>query len=479
MNIVFGELLVRDRLITQEQLRAALARQQQAGGRLGDALVALGAISPETLERIFHTVPPVPRTVAQTGLAPTRLTDLMLKVAYFEGQAFSVRDMAGWLCLPPAVVDELAEQAKADRLLAARSAEGFNRLSQAYLLTELGQTRAEMALRQSQYAGPAPVPLANYRLMLAHQTVRQIDINADWLRRALDQLVINPRLLAQLGPAFNSGRSIFLYGPPGTGKTSIAEALGRALSGEIYIPHAVEVGGQIIRIFDPAVHITVAHPTVPGEARLDLESSLKHDPRWQLCRRPVLMAGGELTLESLDLEYDPVSKFYEAPVQMKAANGIFILDDFGRQLVPPRQLLNRWIVPLERGSDFLELHTGKKLELPFDQITIFCTNLNPRELVDEAFLRRIRHKIQVQHQTEAEFLDILQRLCQLHGIDYAPQVAAYLVKTYYRDKGRPFVGSHPRDLLEQIIDRARFERERPTLSIEAIDAAAANYFVDI
>jgi len=479
MSIVFGELLVRDRLITRTQLNVALAQQQQTGGRLGDALVATGALSAEALERIFHTVPPVPRSVAQTGLSETRLTDLMLKTAYFEGQAFSVQDMASKLCLPLGVMDELAEQAKIEHLLAARSVEGFSRQSQAYVLTELGQTRAEMALRQSQYTGPAPVPLAAYRVMLAHQTVRQIDIDADWMRRALSQLVIGPRLLAQLGPAFNSGRSIFLYGPPGTGKTSVAEALGRALSGEIYIPHAVEVDGQIIRIFDPAVHIKVADPSVAGEESLDLESGVKHDPRWQRCRRPVLMVGGELTLESLDLEYDPVSKFYEAPAQMKAANGIFILDDFGRQLVPPRQLLNRWIVPLERGSDFLALHTGKKLELPFDQITIFCTNLNPRELVDEAFLRRIRHKIQVPHQSEAEFLDILQRLCQLHGIQYEPQAAAHLVKTYYRDKNRPFAGSHPRDLVEQIIDQARFERHQPTLSINTIDAAAANYFVDI
>lgn len=478
MSIVLGELLVRERLITEAQLDAALAQQRQTGGRLGDALVSLGIMSPEALERIFHTAPPVPRTVAQTGLPEALLTDLMLKTAYFEGLAFSVRDMAGKLCLPLGVVDELAELAKTERLLAAHSAEGFSRLSQAYMLTDLGQARVEMALRQSQYIGPAPVPLAAYRIMLAHQTVRQIEIDADWIHHALSQLVIGERLQAQLGPAFNSGRSIFLYGPTGTGKTSIAEALGRALGGEIYIPHAVEVDGQIVRVFDPAVHIAIVDKTAPDEESLDLESGIKHDPRWQLCRRPVVMAGGELTLESLDLEYDPISKFYESPVHMKAANGVFILDDFGRQQVPPHQLLNRWIVPLERGSDFLELHTGKKLELPFDQITIFCTNLSPRELVDEAFLRRIRHKIQVPHQTEEEFLEILQRLCRMQGVGYEPQAAAYLVRTYYRDKGRPFAGSHPRDLVEQIIDRARFQHQRPALTIETIDAAAANYFVD-
>lgn len=479
MSVALGELLVREQRITAEQLQAALARQRASGGRLGDVLVALGYMSAEELGRIFHSVPPMPRNVEQTGLPETFLLDLMLKIAYFSGQVFSLGDMSRRMCLPAGIVDELAELAKKDLLVSVRSAVGYSRMSYVFAMTDQGRERAEMALRQSQYTGPAPVPLETYRTMVAHQTVRQIEVDADWIGKAMGQLVMGRRLLEQLGPAFNSGRSIFLYGPAGTGKSSIAEALGRALSDEIYIPYAIEVDGQIIRIFDPAVHVALDEDSAGSGESLDLEATAKHDPRWRRCRRPVVMVGGELTMESLNLEYDPVSKFYECPVHMRAANGVFILDDFGRQQVPPRMLLNRWIVPLERGTDFLELHTGKKLEVPFDQITMFCTNLAPRELVDQAFLRRIRHKIQIPNQTEEEFLEILQRVCQAQGMAYQPDVAAYLVKTYYKDKARPFTGSHPRDLVEQIIDRARFRRQLPILSIDAVDAAAANYFVDL
>lgn len=479
MSVSLGELLVRERLITAEQLNAALTQQRKGGGRLGDTLVSLGYISVEDLDRIFHSVPPVPRKIAQTGLSETFLVDLMLKIAYFEGQIFSLPDLAHKMRLPLGVVDELAELAKADRLIDVRTGGGYSRLSYVFAITDLGLERTEKALRQSQYTGPAPVPLRPYCLMVAHQTVRQIEVDADWVKRALGQLVISKTLLEQLGTAFNSGRSIFIYGPAGTGKSSISEALGQALAGDIYIPHAIEVDGQIIRVFDPAIHIAIDEKENDANAPLDLESDFKHDPRWRLCHRPVVMVGGELTLEGLNLEYDPISKFYECPAHMKAANGVFILDDFGRQQVPPRQLLNRWMVPLERGTDFLELHNGKKIEVPFDQITIFCTNLSPRELVDQAFLRRIRHKIQVPHQTEEEFLEILQRVCKVQGIDYMPRVAAYLVKTYYRDKERAFTGSHPRDLVEQIIDRARFLHQLPSLTNDAIDAAAANYFVDL
>jgi len=314
--------------------------------------------------------------------------------------------------------------------------------------------------------------------MTAHQTVRQIEIDEAWVRHALSHLVVDDELLNRLGPAFNSGRSIFMYGPPGTGKSSITESLARALTASVYIPYAVEIGGQVIRLYDPAVHIA-ADGSDEESAQLDLESRVKYDPRWRLCRRPVVMVGGELTLESLDLDFDPLTKFYEAPIHMKAANGFFILDDFGRQMVPPRQLLNRWIVPLERGTDFLSLHTGKKFEIPFDQVTVFCTNLKPSELVDEAFLRRIRHKIRINYQTEAQFHEILRRVCTQQGMVYTDSAAHYLVETYYRQAKRPLVGSHPRDLVEHIIDRARFMKIRPELTPETLDAAAANYFVDM
>jgi hypothetical protein len=478
MASTIGELLVREGIISMAQLNKALTHQKQHGGRLGDSLVALEYISPAELKQFFNSVPPVPLKIDQTGLGETFLTDLLLKIAYFDGGTFSLGPVSKNMCLPMSVVDELTESARNAGLVAIRSAAGYNRATHVFELTGQGRQRADEALNQSQYAGPAPVPLQLYNIMTAHQTVRQIEIDENWVRHALSHLVVDDDLLHQLGPAFNSGRSIFIYGPPGTGKSSISESLARALTAEVFVPYAVEVGGQVIRLFDPAIHIPADESGEEG-SQLDLESRVKYDPRWRLCRRPVAMVGGELTLESLDLDFDPVTKFYEAPIHMKAANGFFILDDFGRQMVPPRQLLNRWIVPLERGTDFLSLHTGKKFEIPFDQVTVFCTNLKPSELVDEAFLRRIRHKIRINYQTEAQFYEILRRVCEQQGIAYTDSAANYLVETYYWQAKRPLVGSHPRDLVEHIIDRARFMKTLPELTPETLDAAAANYFVDM
>jgi len=362
--------------------------------------------------------------------------------------------------------------------VAVRAAGGMGRTALVYELTEAGRQRAEAALTQSQYAGPAPVPVEDYSLMVARQSIRQIEVDEPWVRGSLNHLVLSDAMIAQLGPAMNSGRSLFLYGPPGTGKSSVAEAMARALPGEVYIPHAIVIDGQVIRVFDAETH-TPAERAAHKGPQLDLDASLTHDPRWLLCRRPCVMVGGELEMHALDLDYDPVSKFYEAPVHMKAANGVFILDDFGRQMVAPRILLNRWIVPLERGTDFLSLHTGKKFEVPFDQITIFCTNLKPSELVDEAFLRRIRHKIKVDYQTEPEYFEILRHVCEYEGIAYDAKAANYLVDTYYRKTGRHYVGSHPRDLVDQIVDRARYMKIKPELTKAAIDAAVANYFVEL
>lgn len=478
MSISLGSLLVRERVITSAQLTEALAFQKREGLRLGEALVALGHIDGGTLERFFHLVPPSPRSVAQTGLSTTFLIDLVMKTAYFQGGAFSLDVMAKKICLPTTVVDELIELAKSERLLSIRTATGFSRLTAVYELTDQGRNRADDALGQSQYSGPAPVPLQAYSVMVARQSIRQLEIDATWLRNGLAQLVLNEGLLEQLGPAFGSGRSIFLYGPAGTGKSSIAEMLARSMPGEVYVPHAVELDGQVLKVFDPAVHVPVDDVSIkPG--KLDLAASQPFDLRWRLCRRPVVIVGGELELSALDLDYDPVSKFYELPVHIKASNGVFILDDFGRQMAPPRQLLNRWIVPLERGTDFLSLHTGKKFEVPFDQITVFCTNLRPSELADEAFLRRIRHKIKIGYQTEAEFLEILRRVCETEGVAYEPDAVAYLLDAYYHKTQRPLVGNQPRDLVDQIVDRARFRKVPPELTVESIDAAVANYFVEL
>ena len=473
-----GKLLIREGLISPAQLIQAKTHQKQNGGKLEDSLISLGFLTSETLNLILHPLPPVPLKIINTGLSESFMTDLLLKAAYQEAGAFTLHAISKILCLSFSIIDELIELLKADQLVAIRSATGYGRETQVFELTQRGRERAEAALNRSLYVGAAPVPLKDYTRTLTQQYVQQIEIDSEWIHHSLEHMVVGEQLLNQLGPAFSSGRSLFLYGPPGTGKSSIAEALGRALPDQIYIPQAVEVSGQVIRLYDPSIHFSV-EDEIRENTVLDAKANLKHDPRWKKCRRPVVIVGGEFTLDMLDLRFDTNSKFYEAPIQMKAANGVFILDDFGRQKMAPRELLNRWIVPLERGTDFLSLHTGMKFEIPFDQISIFCTNMRPMDLVDDAFLRRIRHKVRVPYSTEEEFKEIFRRVCDAEGIEYDESVANYFVDNYYRKENKPLVGGHPRDIIDQIIDFSRFLKQPPILTTATVDAAAANYFVDL
>ena len=344
-----------------------------------------------------------------------------------------------------------------------------------YRITDEGRRRALLFLEQSQYVGAAPVPLSQYRdYLAAHGKAMTTPPSRARVRDAFSHLVLSTKVLDQVGPAVAAGHSMFVYGPPGNGKTVIAQAIRNMLDGEIAIPHAIEVEGQIIRVFDP-----VSHERLPetGSTTSLLRSRESADGRWVRCRRPMVMVGGELTLESLDLTYSTTSGFYGAPVQMKANGGVLVIDDFGRQRVAARDLLNRWIVPLESRVDFLTLETGQKFDLPFCAMVVFATNIKPSDLVDEAFLRRIHYKVFAENPTKAEFLQIFEGCCRARGLAYDGLIAEALL-AHLRSRNIRFRGCHPRDLIDQALAHAEYLGEPRALTAELLEAACAAYFVD-
>ncbi len=419
---------------------------------------------------ITAPLPPEPQSLELTGLQLGFIADLALKTLYLRGQ-LSAGEVALALGLPLAnVVDRVLDFLKTDRLVEIKGGTGLSAATYQYVILDRGSEKAQEAFARSQYVGRAPVPLATYIASIRAQSIANVQVTEEELQRAFANIVVPRDTLRQLGPAFNSGKSIFLFGPPGNGKTTIAEILAGLLRGDVVIPYAVEIEGQIIKVFDPVYHRAVLDP-------LSAER-LRFDHRWAISRRPIVITGGELTLETLDLIWDEVSKYYEAPFQMKANCGIFLVDDFGRQRVSPRDLLNRWIVPLEKRVDFLTLHTGKKLEIPFDMLILFSTNLDPADLVDEAFLRRIRYKIGIESPTFEQYEEIFRRMCQHKNIPYKQEALAQIFG-YYRSNNIGMRSCHPRDILEQLVDTARFLGRQPELAQDLIDMACHSYFVSL
>ena len=423
-------------------------------------------------------VPPEPQSVADTGLNLGFLADLALKVLYFRGYV-SAAEVADQMCLPyTGVVDTVMDFLKRDQMCEVKGASGIGRAGYQYTITAKGITRAREVLDRGQYVGPAPVPFLAYGEGIRRQPMLTSSIHEDSLRDAVSHLVVEREMLEMLGPAVNSGRSIFLYGDPGNGKTVLAESVGTMVLGaEMYLPYAVEVGGMVIKVYDEVNHERVPDPLVDGA--ISRPGRLRPDRRWVKVKRPVIMTGGELTLETLDLVWDDVAMYYEAPFQMKSNGGMFIIDDFGRQQVRPRDLLNRWVVPLEKRYDYLTLHTGQKIEVPFEVLIVFATNLEPRDLVDEAFLRRIRHKIEVGDPSLENFREIFRRECARLSIPYSEEGLRYLLQEHYGKINRPLRACHPRDIVDEIMDIARYRNVPPTLSKELVDRACRAYFVEL
>src|SRR5512136_351202 len=379
---------------------------------------------------------PTARTIEETGVRRNLLEDLALKTLYLTGE-MTLLELAGQMALSLGVADELFQRLRKDQFCQVTGMEkGVHRIT----TTSGGKTRALELLSQNSYTGPAPVSLADYVDRVRAQSVKNMKVTPKDLHRAFEGLVLDARTLDQLGTAVVSGRALFLYGPTGTGKTTIAETLTRLFDDDpIWLPYAVEVDGQIITVYDSVVHQRVEQPKTP-----------EHDNRWVLCRRPRVLVGGELTVEMLDLQFNPNTKFYTGPVQMRANNGLLIVDDFGRQRVSPGELLNRWVVPLERRIDFLTLAGGKKMEIPFDLFVVFATNLDPAKMVDEAFLRRIQTKIKVDFVSCEQFREIFRRACMEYNLEYDQAVVDELIRLIGMEFKEPLRACYPRDILRQI-----------------------------
>jgi hypothetical protein len=366
------------------------------------------------------------------------------------------------------------QHGRIEKLIEVRGTSGAGSAGYRYALTDLGRDRAMQFLDINRYVGPAPVPLNQYNAYVRASMAARPWVDRDCLAKGFENLIVSPTMYQKLGPAVNSGKSLFLYGAPGNGKTVVAEGIGRALGTDMHTPHAIDVDGQTITMFDPVSHVGTA---AAGSAQ-SVVSTAVYDRRWVQIRRPVVVVGGELTLEMLDLTFNPIAKFYEAPIQMKANGGVFVVDDFGRQRIPPRDLLNRWIVPLESRVDYLTLHTGRKFEVPFNVFIIFATNLKPESLADEAFLRRIPYKIRAQNPTVDEYTKIFELNCRKRDLPFDGVMVDYLQRAYYQPRKLQMRACHPRDLIEQIVDMCRYQQREPLITRDLLDAACASYFLE-
>ena len=450
-----GDLLIAHGLVTTADVNAALDHQKVHGGRLGEALVALGKLRAADLEAVLQSAPPVPNSIEDTGLQLSDLLNLITKIMY-TSSAETASGIADAIKLSNRLVQLLLDQASERKLLEALGSAGIRiGADMRYALTEKGKVWATEALAQNQYVGPAPVSLAAYCDRINRQRITNERVDREAVDRAFDGLVISRDFIQQIGPAINSGQAILLYGPPGNGKTTVGERIGRIFGDVVYIPFCFEVEGQIIKVFDAGVHQPLQQSTEPTVKRTAVRRE-DFDARWVPCRRPFIVAGGELTLEMLDLSFNESAKFYEAPLHVKALGGIFMIDDFGRQIVSPEALLNRWIVPLGRRVDYLKLHTGKSFSLPFDELVIFSTNLSPQDLMDPAFLRRIPYKLEIGGPSDPEYRQIFLLLSKAAGMEANAETIDYVIAALRARNDTPLASFQPKFIIDQLNAACKF-----------------------
>jgi len=421
------------------------------------------------------TAPSSPRSLADTGLSTTMMRDILLK-SMFRTNLDQVSALSRVICLPVPLTQELVDLARTQKLVTATGTMHANAGNEmGYELTDAGKARALDALSQSEYYGAMPVPLEQYSVQIKRQSVRDIRLNKEQLLSGMGHLILPPDLIDNLGPAVTSGRSILLYGPPGNGKSSISHGIRAALGDKVYVPRAIEYSGQIISVYDPIVH-SAAESNVDDPNSLRRTSN-KYDNRYVYCERPSVITGGELSLEMLDLTYNPTARTYQAPLQLKATGGIFIIDDLGRQAEPPQKIVNRWIVPLEESRDILALQSGEKFTVPFDTLVIFSTNFHPNQIFDGAALRRIFFKIKIDGPSQENFLKIFAMVARKKKMPLDEQALMYLMKVKFPTIENNYANYQPVFLIDQMIAVCEFENIPYQMTPELIDRAWGNMFV--